>query len=72
MDNEPGFPDLRSAFKAAGVSQARVGSHMGYRPDEFSRVMNGHQPPKGGATAEEFRAQVKDAIDVLAGNGVAA
>ncbi len=65
MHDEAGYADLRDAFKAAGVSQARVGSQMGYRPDEFSRVMNGHQPPKGGATPEQFRAQVRDAIETL-------
>jgi hypothetical protein len=62
MTDRQGFPDLRDEAEAAGVSQARIGSQMGYRPDMFSRVMNGHQPPKGGLTAERFRREFRAAL----------
>ncbi len=62
-----GFADLRDAAEDAGVSQARVGTQMGYRPDVFSRVMNGHQPPKGGLTPEQFRRAFMDALAELTG-----
>lgn len=60
-----GFPDLRDEARDAGVSQAAVGSQMGYRPDEFSRVMRGHQPPKAGMTPEEFRRRYRSALRAL-------
>lgn len=62
-----GFPDLREEAAEAGLSQARIGTQMGYRHDVFSRVMNGHLPPKGGATPEQFRREFRRAIRALAG-----
>jgi len=71
--NQSGFEDLKDEINdTVGVSQARVGSRMGYRPDEFSRVMNGHQPPKGGLTAAEFRAEVRKTLAQLRKPTVAA
>lgn len=60
-----GFPDLRDALDGAPVSQARVGTYLNYRADVFSKVINGHQPPRGGVSPEQFRAKVLDAIETL-------
>lgn len=58
--NRHGYQDLKDEIQAApGVSQAAVGAQMGYRPDEFSRVLSGYQPPKGGMEPQEFRDRVR-------------
>jgi len=66
-NTEPGFPDLQDVAREAGVSQARIGTRMGYRPDVFSRVLNGHQPPKGGQAPEQFRREYRRAVRELSG-----
>lgn len=63
------FQDVRDLIEENRLTQIEVAAEMGYRGDVFSRTLRGGQPPKGGASDEDFREAVKAAVRTLSEGG---
>ena len=62
------FNDLKARIVRNGLRQYEVAEYLDYHPTDFSSVLAGRVPPKGGQTPQEFREAVRAAIKQLQGS----